>query len=134
MAYGKITKTENIVKIPNIWEVRDAERLSLLSDYIASYKNHAQLYRQAVAEKWDRYLIKYVSAVADIQAQAIAGVKNIGWDGVAIFPLGVNKNKAHAFLQEQYRIADSGMIDVAIPTGLITHWKEFSDFVNLRKS
>jgi len=126
MAYGK--KDEYFVAQPNPWEINEKRRYAILTDYLEKSSHTSTIFGDAFREGWAYDLMKYVKAVADIQAQKIAGIKNIGWDGMVIFPLGVSKDDARVFLDEQYRIASEGEIKVSIPTGLIRHWKGMAEF------
>lgn len=97
----------------------------LVDDYLAQYKNISQLWRDAVRERWELDLERYIRAVAEIQAAMIVGQKNYGWKGPEI--LGINtiitSADKHHFFQEQKRIAAGGSIDVGIPTNRVDDWR-----------
>lgn len=102
---------------------------NLSNEYAINFTKVSQTAEEANAEGWDWELIKYVHAVAHVQAQFIhpspAGHYAIDWDKIQ--PEGLDEPEAKkwraSFFAECRRVARTGMIDVAIPTAKITLWK-----------
>lgn len=105
---------------------REERARVLVAEYLHSFKYSSGYYSEALSGGWSRDLLEFVEAVAWIQAQRIVGQKSIGWNGGKIFGYGksVSPEEARVFLDEQYRQADSGSIDVGIPTGRIEDFKK----------
>ena len=115
-----------MIENQNNWELDDKEHKRLVGDYLRNRIKNSQLWYQAIDGGWSTSLYRYVYSVADIQAQRMLGIKNIGYSTVEIFGAGakIDEGKIKSFLDRQCAIADGGIIDVAIPTERIESWKK----------
>lgn len=107
------------------WDERDEKRNQLVIDYVSNYIAVSQLWFEAKREGWDADLMRYITAVAWVQAQMIIpGGRGIGWSGNIIFSHTPKDQEIRQFMDDQKRQAETGVVSVAIPTGKITEWKE----------
>lgn len=106
----------------NPWKEKNDARKKMISDYLAKFQS-SSLWVQAVREKWDMDLWRYAYAVADVQAQMIQGLKNIGWNSADIFGINtpISEEEKAAWFKNQ-RVQCQGGIDVSVPTGKIMEW------------
>jgi hypothetical protein len=106
------------------WHERDDERKAMIERYMEGF-GHTSMMTEAFRDGWDLDLRRFVYAVAEVQAQMIQGCKSVGWDGASIFGYGTLTDEAKAqFFRDQTRQAQTGQIDVAIPTSRIEAWKQ----------
>lgn len=122
-----------IVKQPNSWELLDKQHEKMVSDYMARYRETSTVWLQAVKEGWDLPLWRHVYAVADVQAQLILDMKNLGWNGWDIFATHkITPEMKKAFFGEMRWQAATGEIDVGVPTDVIEYCKRFTDLIRKR--
>lgn len=116
---------------PFVNEIREKQR-ELVSEYCKKFKNYSTIYAEARRENWDLDLMKYVEAIADVQAQFIERNANghIGWNGFVIFGAGniITDEMKHVFFDGCKAQAERGSIEVGIPTGMIAHWKGMASY------
>lgn len=109
------------------WKERDENRRKSIEAYIDGFKFGSSLYGEAQREGWTSPLLEYIAAVAKVQAQMIIPASNgISWDHGPIFGYGtvVNDDMRNQFFADQRRQAQTGSIEVSIPTGKIDIWKK----------
>lgn len=106
------------------WEVRKRKSKRLVGEYMQRFYT-SPIYVEAQVGGYDLNLVRYVHAVADVQAQMIvADDKPFGWDGVAICGFNnISDKDFYRFMCRQKTQADNGFIDVAIPTARINDFK-----------
>lgn len=106
------------------WQIRAEQRDFLVSKYVELFRM-SSVWREAEEGGYITDLRNYVIAVAKVQAQFIhPDASGIGWNGQDIFgnhPPSDDERKQ--FMADCKRQAETGLIDVAIPTTQIARWK-----------
>lgn len=119
----------------NPYQESDKNRQKLIAEYLVKFKA-SSLWFQAASEGWGLELWRYVYAVADVQAQMVLGMKNIGWSLIDIFgvnyQLTTDGEKAVWFKTQREQSGYLG-IDVAVPAGRISEWKADAEREKERK-
>lgn len=131
---------KKILHIDNPWEKRDRENLEAANNYFFGWRTTSTIFAQAVTEGWDYLLMKYVKAVASLQAQILNpppyGKIAVEWHRMEPQPApGLNMDKWRKdFLSEQVRDArNRGSIEVALPTGKIHEWQTVAMLEGMKK-
>lgn len=108
-------------KLP--WNEAKIKRDQLIASWRSEFLQSA-IYHMAEREGWSSRLYRYVSAIADIQAQIIYPINsgNIGWSHYAI----EGGREINQVIEAQRIIASSGHITTEIPTDLIEIWKAWT--------
>lgn len=106
------------------WDIRKAEIKKLVGEYMQRFYT-SPIYVEAQVGGYDIQLVRYVHAVADVQAQMITSDdKPFGWDGVAICGFNrISDKDFYKFMCRQKQQASNGFIDVAIPTARLNDFK-----------
>nr|BDD45129.1 hypothetical protein 17 [bacterium] len=67
------------------WQVAQREAREMATEYAKQFKS-STIYRQASQEGWAHTLERYVQDMAWVQAQALVGLKNRGWQSAVLLP------------------------------------------------
>lgn len=115
---------------PCEWKLRNDKRGRLIDEYIKNFIAASSIWSEAMRDGWDMELRDYLYCVANVQAQFIVGEQNIGYSSMGIWGAGnkIQDNEVSQFLHGQKRQAQTGFIDVAIPTGRIADWKSMIEW------
>lgn len=110
----------------NPWKVKERQYRKLIEDYIAGFR-YSNIWLEALTEGWDLDLWRYVHSIASVQSAMITG-SSVGWSGGDIFgyAIAITDIEKKIFLDNQNRQAQTGTINVAIPTGKISNWKKYA--------
>lgn len=114
------------------WKTRKAARDKMVLEYLERFKNISTIYLEAISGGYGLGLWRYVQEIANIQAQMIITEPNgtIGWDSVICMGDKVpSDSEAYRFINYQKQQADTGSIDVAIPSGAIGYWKKNVEWI-----
>lgn len=122
MAYGK--KEEFVEARPNPWDERNKRRRDAIEAYIEQFKRASSIWHESAKEGWKNDLFMYISHVAGIQAQFMfPSPSGIGYDAAFLFGQSTPEQRWN-FLKQQKNQAETGEINVSIPTNKIREWKE----------
>lgn len=122
---------------PMQWEDRDQRIRASANEYWINFTRVSSTYAEATADSWDRWLSDYVKEVAHVQAQLIYTASNLAIRWTLIQPGALKGDEIWKFqkdfIKEQKRIAATGSIDVAIPTGKIDEWRRMGSIIASRR-
>lgn len=119
------SKNSHENRVRNEWEERDERVNNMVSDYVTRFKNISTIWHESVLGGWEIDLWRYIYSMASMQAQMIVGDRNIGWDGVVMFGATtlITDEMRNQLIRQQRQQAETGSIEVSIPTGRIAEWK-----------
>lgn len=124
------SKSVNDPSMP--WVQKQQAIQDLVDAYLQQFRNISTIYSESQREGWDLDLMRYVSGIAMIQASMINKASHYGWSSIDIFGAGaeMKPEAVKVFFSEQRRQADTGSIDVSIPTGRINDWRAAREWIN----
>jgi hypothetical protein len=111
---------------PSEKEQRRQQALELADHYTHRYMKMSHLAQLARAEGFEPELLAYVQAASWVQAQLIAGVRDIGWDSVLVpdaHAYGSAREAFAAYRQSIARTVEQGRISVRVPPSIVRAWK-----------
>lgn len=127
-------QTQSNIEPTQPWKPYREEKITrakLIADYLRQFETSG-LHAEARSAGWSASLIRYVQAVAEVQAQLIVRGGGVGFSSAVIFA-HISKSDGRGydqivadFWKEQRRISYLGYIDVQIPIEAIDEWRRIS--------
>ncbi len=109
------------------WAEREERAEQLLADFIKEFRLSLR-FQEAVIEGWSDALLDYVGALAWVQAQALAGVRAMGWDSKKLLPPDAKGRSATELYAKYIKPkVDNALMEnkivITIPGALLNKWR-----------